>query len=92
MSSGELILTLLVALLVFGPQKLPMLARHLAWLVKQLQAWQQQATALWQQVQLQQQLEANLEKARSADQQYANQPTEAEKALSTQPEKTNESL
>src|SRR3989338_9798244 len=71
MSSGELILTLFVALLVFGPQKMPMLARHLAWLVKRCQAWQQQGLALWNQLQLQNQLQSNLEKAKVAEEEYS---------------------
>ena len=70
MSLAELLLTACVALLVFGPSKLPMLARHLGWAVKKLNALKEQCSELWQQQLKEVQLLENTEKAKKADQHY----------------------
>lgn len=70
MSSGELLLTLLVALFVFGPKKLPMLAYHLGKLIGRLNGYKQQAVIFWQQQINEQQLQENTEKAEKADASY----------------------
>lgn len=70
MSSAELLLVFLVALLVFGPNKLPLLARDLGLLAKKSRQWQRQLLLYWQQIQLQQQLADNSEKAAKADDLY----------------------
>jgi len=67
MSTGELLLTLLVALFVFGPSKLPMLAKHLGTLIARLTGYKQQAAAFWQSQLDEQQLQENLKKAEQAD-------------------------
>lgn len=67
MSSGELLLTLLIALLVFGPTKLPMLANHLGQLFQKLHRVRQQLSQLWEKQLQEQQLDQNLKKAQMAD-------------------------
>lgn len=70
MSSGELLLILLVTLLVFGPKKLPMLATHLGLLFKKINHLKQQASVWWQQQQQQLTLQENERKAQEADARY----------------------
>lgn len=70
MSSGQLLLTMLIALLVFGPNKLPMLAQHLGRLVARLERYRQQAAALWQKQLNEQRLQENQRKALNADAKY----------------------
>lgn len=70
MSSSELFLTLLVALVVFGPSKLPMLAEHLGKLLRHLNQLKQQATTFWQTQLQEQQLSENIRKAEKADALY----------------------
>lgn len=70
MSSGEVLLTLLVALFVFGPKKLPMLAYHLGKLIARINLYKQQAMLFWQQQINEQQLHDNTEKAEKADKHY----------------------
>ncbi|WP_454781452.1 Sec-independent protein translocase subunit TatA/TatB [Legionella sp. WA2022007384] len=70
MSSGELLVIFIVALIVFGPKKLPMLATHLGLLVRSLNKLKAQATVLWQQQLNALQLEENQRKAKEADEQY----------------------
>ena len=67
MSAGQLLLTLLVALLVFGPSKLPMLAQHLGRLMAQLDHYKQNVQTLWQKQLNEQQLQENSRKAHKAD-------------------------
>lgn len=74
MGNGELLLTLLVALLVFGPNKLPMLAEHMAKLFRQLNLLRQQAILFWHTQLKEQQLKENSRKAEQADQLYKNSP------------------
>ena len=70
MSGGELLLTLLVALFVFGPKKLPMLAYHLGKLFGRFNEYKQKAVAFWQQQMNEQQLQENTKKAEKADANY----------------------
>ncbi len=70
MSIGQLFLTLFVALIVFGPNKLPMLARHLGLLVAKVERFKKQAYALWQLQLKTQQLQENQQKAYDADAVY----------------------
>ncbi len=70
MSGGELLLTLLIALFVFGPKKLPMLAYHLGKLFGRLNGFKQQAVAFWQEQINEQQLQENTKKAEQADENY----------------------
>lgn len=68
--SMELLLIFIVALVVFGPTKLPMLATHLGLLVRKLQRLKTQANTFWQQQINEYQLQENKRKAEEADQQY----------------------
>jgi sec-independent protein translocase protein TatB len=68
--SSELLLILVVALLVFSPKKLPMLATHLGNVVRQLNKLKIQASLLWEQQANELRLEENKGKAAEADQQY----------------------
>ncbi len=70
MSFGELLLTLVVALTVFGPKKLPMVAHHLGQWASRFNRFKQQAAAFWQQQQNEQQLQDNIRKAQKADAGY----------------------
>lgn len=70
MSLGEILLTFIVALAVFGPAKLPMLAHHLGKLVAKFNYYKQQADIFWQEQLKQQQLQENIKKARKADAGY----------------------
>jgi sec-independent protein translocase protein TatB len=70
MSMGELLLTVLVALVVFGPNKLPMLAFHLGKWIQWFERHKQQALALWQSQLQQHQLQDNEKKAEEADEKY----------------------
>lgn len=70
MSASELLLTLIVALIVFGPSKLPMLATHLGILIRQLNQFKKQAKLLWQQQLDEFQLLENTKKAQEADEHY----------------------
>ena len=70
MSTGELLLTTLVALLVFGPQRLPMLARHLGQIIRQMNHTKQRLTHYLEAQQNQIQLEDRIKKANAADKEY----------------------
>lgn len=70
MSGGELLVILIVALIVFGPKKLPMLATHLGLLIRKLHQLKTQATVLWQQQLNEFQLQENQRKANEADERY----------------------
>lgn len=67
--SGELLLTFLVALLVFGPNKLPMLAKDLGRLWSKYLSLKQQFLHSWE---AEQQLPDNIDKASIADEFYAH--------------------
>lgn len=76
MSSGELLLTFIVALIVFGPSKLPMLATHLGMLIRKINQFKEQATLFWQQQLDQIQLEENKRKAEKVDEHYKKTTSE----------------
>ena len=67
---SEWLVILIVALVAFGPKRLPMLASHLykAWM--QLQACKQQLLQFWQKQWLEQQLLENQKRAEEADKAY----------------------
>ncbi|MCX7117888.1 MAG: twin-arginine translocase TatA/TatE family subunit [Legionellales bacterium] len=71
MSISELLLIFTVVLVVFGPNQLPMLARHLGKITARLNGYKQQATLFWQQQQKEIQLEDNIRKALKADEGYS---------------------
>lgn len=68
--SAELLLIFIVALIVFGPKKLPMLATHLGLAIQKLNQIKTQARALWQQQLNEYQLQENQRKAKEADELY----------------------
>ena len=70
MISGELLVILFVACLVFGPNKLPMLVRHLGIACRHINRYREQLQQFWQQQINQQQLLENQQKAEEADQLY----------------------
>ena len=63
MSTGEVFLTMLVAFVVFGPSKLPMLARHIGLLLARFNRYKQQAMDVWHSHLNELQLEENIRKA-----------------------------
>lgn len=70
MSLGELLLTTLIALLVFGPERLPTLARHLGKLFKHVNHYKQIAQQFLESQKNQLQLDENIKKAQTADKKY----------------------
>lgn len=68
--SGEILIIFIVAFIVFGPKKLPMLATHLGLLLRKINQLKNQAAALWQQQLNELQLQENQLKAKEADKQY----------------------
>lgn len=70
MSLGELLVIMTVALLVFGPNKLPMVAQHLARFMKHLLYYKTLLSNFWQQQLLEHQLQENQKKATQADTHY----------------------
>ncbi|HHF7375107.1 Sec-independent protein translocase subunit TatA/TatB [Legionella bozemanae] len=70
MSGGELLVIFIVALIVFGPKKLLMLATHLGLLIRKLNQLKAQAALIWQQQLNALQLQENQRKAKEADEQY----------------------
>lgn len=68
--SGEILVILIVALIVFGPKKLPMLATHLGLFIKKMNQLKAQATILWQQQLNEIQLHENQRKAKEAEKHY----------------------
>ena len=75
MSMGEVLLVLLVALLVFGPQKLPMLAEHLGQLLRCITGYKQQLASFWEQQRNELSLQENIKKAKKVDAEYAKDVT-----------------
>jgi sec-independent protein translocase protein TatB len=75
MSSGELVLTFVVALIVFGPSKLPMLATHIGLLMRKINKIKEHSTAFWQQQLNEIQLQENQRKAELMDEQYKKNST-----------------
>lgn len=72
MSIAETLVILLVALIVFGPEKLPELAKHLGKLAAKSRHFKDQLAQLWHQQQLQFELDENIKKAQAADKKYQN--------------------
>lgn len=78
MSSGELLLTFIVALIVFGPSKLPMLATHLGLLMRKINQFKEHATSFWQQQLNEIQLQENQRKAEIVDEEYSKTSSKTE--------------
>ncbi|BCA97074.1 preprotein translocase subunit TatB [Legionella antarctica] len=76
MSSGELLLIFIVALIVFGPSKLPMLANHLGLWMRKINQIKEQVSLFWQQQLNELQLKENQLKAEQGDIKYKNNPPE----------------
>lgn len=70
MSAAELALTMFVALVVFGPSKLPMLAHHLTKFLQTCRHYQRLIGQFWQQQLNEHQLQDNQRKAQEADERY----------------------
>ena len=70
MSAGELILTFFIAVGIFGPKKLPMLVRHLQWLIRKINNYKYVAQQAWQTYVATQHLEEQRQSAKRADQHY----------------------
>jgi sec-independent protein translocase protein TatB len=64
---SELLVILLVALIVFGPNKLPMLAEHLGKLLRHYNHLKQQLADFWQGQVAEQELRENEKKAEKVD-------------------------
>lgn len=83
MSSGELLLTVIVAFVVFGPSKLPMLAADLGLLIRKMNQIKVRAVAFWHQQLKASQLQENLRKAELGDELYKDRPHGAEEKTVT---------
>ena len=70
MSSAELLMVLLVALLVFGPNQLPMLANHLSKILRFAGGCRQKLSDFWESQLNEHQLQENLKKAEQAEKKY----------------------
>lgn len=70
MNLSELVLTTVIALIVFGPKKLPLLAQHVGLLLNQIQHYKQLLLQFWETQQQHLQLQQNIEKAKKADKKY----------------------
>lgn len=70
MSLSELLLTAFVALIVFGPSKMPMLAKHLGMALKQINQFKLQISEFWQKQLNEAQLIENTRKAQKGDELY----------------------
>jgi sec-independent protein translocase protein TatB len=66
----ELLVIFIVAVVAFGPNKLPMLATHLGLLVQKINWLKNQISSFWQQQVNQYQLQENQRKAKEADKHY----------------------
>lgn len=78
MSSGELLLTFIVAVIVFGPSKLPMLATHLGMLMRKINQLKEHAASFWQQQLNEIQLQENKRKAETVDEEYKKGPSKTD--------------
>ncbi len=70
MSLAELLVVLTISLIVFGPSKLPMLARHLGVLLRKLNQVQARFNQLWQNKLKEIELIENEKRASEIDAQY----------------------
>ena len=75
MSLAETLMILIVAFVVFGPDKLPELAKHLGKLFAKGRHLKAQMAQQLHKQQLQFNLEENLEKAAKADEKYKKDPS-----------------
>jgi sec-independent protein translocase protein TatB len=76
MTTLELLLIFFVAVVVFGPAKLPMLASHLAKAFKFLESLKEQAQRFWQNQINEQKLLENTKKAEQSDKIYQSKHSE----------------
>lgn len=72
MSLPELLLILFVALIVFGPKQLPMVAKHIAHAIRIFSHLKEQALQFWHNQVKEWQLLDNEAKAAEADKSYHN--------------------
>ena len=70
MSFAELVLIFLVAVIVFGPKQLPMVARHLGLVINTLAQLKEKAAQVWNTQVKEWQLLDNEQKAADADKHY----------------------
>lgn len=70
MSIAETLVILVVTLVVFGPEKLPELAKHFGKFAAKSKHLKSQLAEMWQQQQLQFELDENIKKAEAADKKY----------------------
>jgi len=70
MSLGEVLMIFVVALLVLGPGKLPILMRHMVRIWKKLEDWRSQWYSFWQEQEKQQKLIENRTRAEIGDERY----------------------
>ena len=80
MSGGELLIILIVALLVFGPDKLPMLAEHLGKLTQWGNRMLNNMRKEWDDELQKQQLNDNIKRAELADIAYQQKSDHADKS------------
>lgn len=73
MNGAELLIILVVALIVFGPSKLPMLATHLGMFMRKVNSFKTKAAALWDEQLKEIQLLENMRKAKQADEKYKSE-------------------
>lgn len=67
MNMSELVVTAIVALIVYNPSKMPALARHLGLLTGKINRIKDKASNFWQDQINKQQLEENIRKARAIE-------------------------
>lgn len=72
MSLGEMLVILVVALLAFGPDKLPSLAKNIARVIEKLQAFKMQLQTEIDSTLKEQQYQENLRKAESVEKSIRN--------------------
>ena len=70
MNVSEGLLVLLVALFVFGPNRLPMVVRHLGALFRRYHAYKRQIVVVWERYQRELECQENTIKAQQADATY----------------------
>ncbi len=70
MSASECLVTLGVALGIFGPKKLPLLAQHLGWCMNKINTLKQYYQQQWHHYREQLALQERIEQAQQADHQY----------------------
>ena len=74
--TSEFLLIFLVALIVFGPSKLPMLAHHLGKLMRRFEYYKQKFNVFWEEQVNEHQLQENIKKAHKADKTYHDKEPE----------------